>query len=60
VRLQKALAIYVEALLSPRFYDHEGYDEDALEAAMERFETIVKREVLGWPRKLHSPSVRSS
>ena len=29
------------------FYDHEGYGQDALEAAMEFFETIAKRKFSG-------------
>jgi hypothetical protein len=29
------------------FYDHEGYGQDALEVAMERFETIAKRKFSG-------------
>ena len=36
-----------------RFYDLEGYGEDALEAAMERFETLAKQKFSGGPENFH-------
>ena len=38
-----------------RFSDHEGYDEDTLESAMERFESTTKRKFSGGPEKFVLP-----
>jgi molecular chaperone DnaK (HSP70) len=38
-----------------RFSGHEGYGEDTLEAAMERFETITKRKFSGGPENFILP-----